>query len=83
MADGLCILTTFAIYIRYSLSLTRMNAYRYSYQCYRMLTDLDNVDRVTWATKIRNNFICMCSVIYGFMRMLETMYYLLNILRKC
>ena len=30
-----------------------MNTYRYPYQCYRMLKNLDEVGRVTWAIKVR------------------------------
>ena len=30
-----------------------MNTYRYPYQCCRMLKNLDEVGRVTWATKVR------------------------------
>lgn len=39
---------------RYWIRLTRMNTYRYQYQCYRMLRNLDTVGRVTWATKVKD-----------------------------
>ena len=31
-----------------------MDTYRYPYQCYRMLRNLDEVGRLTWATHVRN-----------------------------
>ena len=39
--------------IKYWVRLTRMNTYRYPYQWCRMLKNLDEVGRVTWATKVR------------------------------
>ena len=39
--------------VKYWSKLTRMNTYRYPYQCYRMLRNLDEVGRITWATHVR------------------------------
>ena len=39
--------------IKYWSKLTRMDTYRYPYQCYRMLRNLDEVGRLTWATHLR------------------------------
>ncbi|MEW8544944.1 MAG: reverse transcriptase family protein [Candidatus Thiodiazotropha sp.] len=40
--------------IKYWIRLTRMDKDRYPYQCYKMLRNLDNVGRITWASKVRN-----------------------------
>lgn len=40
--------------IKYWLKLTRMDETRYPRQCYLMLKRLDDCNRITWATKIRN-----------------------------
>lgn len=39
--------------IKYWIRLIRMNTYRYPYQSHRMLRNLDEVERQTWATKVR------------------------------
>ena len=39
--------------IKYWSKLTRMDTYRYPYQCYRMLRNLDEVGRLTWAIHVR------------------------------
>ena len=40
--------------IKYWIRLIRMNNSRYSYHCYKMLRNLDNSGRITWATKVKN-----------------------------
>lgn len=47
--------------IKYWIRLIRMNDNRYPRQCYMMLKRLDDADRVTWVTKVRN-LLCR----YGF-----------------
>ncbi|MEW8545659.1 MAG: reverse transcriptase family protein [Candidatus Thiodiazotropha sp.] len=39
--------------IKYWIRLMRMDTYRYPYQCYKMLRNLDEVGRITWATKVK------------------------------
>ena len=39
--------------VKYWISLTRMNNTRYPYHCYKMLRNLDNSGRTTWATKVK------------------------------
>ena len=51
----------FTLCIKYWLNLTRMEAYRYLKQCYLILKYLDDCNRTTWATKVRN-LLCR----YGF-----------------
>lgn len=39
--------------IKYWIKLISMDTYRYPYQSYKMLRNLDEVGRLTWATKVR------------------------------
>ena len=39
--------------IKYLFKLTRMNHNRLPQKCYKMLRNLDEIGRVTWATKVR------------------------------
>ena len=54
-------LTYFIRCIKYWLKLTRMEDFRYPKQSYLMLKNLDDCNRITWATSIRN-LLCR----YGF-----------------
>ena len=47
--------------LKYWLKLTRMEDFRYPKQSYLMLKNLDDCNRITWATSIRN-LLCR----YGF-----------------
>ena len=40
--------------IRYCIRLTRMSSVRYPNKCYKMLQNLDESGRITWASKIKN-----------------------------
>ncbi|MEW8546755.1 MAG: reverse transcriptase family protein, partial [Candidatus Thiodiazotropha sp.] len=55
--------TYFCKTIKYWIRLTRMNNSRYPRQCYIMLKRLDDVDRVTWVTKVRN---LLCRFGFGY-----------------
>ena len=37
-----------------------MDTYRYSYQCYRMLRNLDEVGMITWATNVKEFLYMYC-----------------------
>ena len=40
--------------IKYWIRLTRMSSVRYPNKCYRMLRNLDESGRITWASKVKN-----------------------------
>ena len=56
----LCV-TYYSNFIKYWCKLTQMEDSRYPKRCYYMLKSLDNVNRITWATYIKNMLF-----MYGF-----------------